>query len=218
MRVAFLDPLETRLRDLPAQYLPAPDFEVSQTETAGQFPTGWQQAEAGVWSDTQLDRALIEQMPNLRFLQRFGWFRARGDASYALERGIPVAVTPLGVADRVAQHGFTLTLMLLRRMRSAIDAISEGANPQELEERQADSGQNTVNWAQIDGIENLNDKTVGIIGFGEIGSRVTRGPVRCGEATTPTRSSSWMCMGRLLMRPRSLRRGAGIWMRTAAEC
>ncbi|HET9321656.1 MAG TPA: NAD(P)-dependent oxidoreductase, partial [Bryobacteraceae bacterium] len=36
------------------------------------------------------------------------------------------------------------------------------------------SGQNTVNWAQIDGIANLNDKTVGIIGFGEIGSAYAR--------------------------------------------
>src|SRR6266571_7632765 len=111
MRVAFLDPLESRLRDFPAQYLPAPDFEVSQSETPGQFPEGWRESEVAVWSETPLDRQVIEQMPSLKFLQRFGWFRARGDASHALERGIPVAVTPNGVADRVAQHAFTLTLM-----------------------------------------------------------------------------------------------------------
>src|ERR1044071_2094692 len=133
MRVAFLDPLEARLRDFPAQYLPAPDFDVMVTQTPGQLPEGWQDAEAAIWWDTPLDRALIEQMPNLKFLQRVGWFRARGDATYALEQGIPVAVTPHGVGDRVAQHAFTLALMLLRRMPDAIEAIEEGINPDRLQ-------------------------------------------------------------------------------------
>ncbi|MEX2446136.1 MAG: NAD(P)-dependent oxidoreductase [Dehalococcoidia bacterium] len=173
MRVAFLDPLEERLRDFPAEYLAADD-EVLVAETAGELPHGWETAEAVVWWDTPVDRALIEQMPALRFMQRVGWFRARGDSSYAVEQGIPVAVTPFGVADRVAQHGFTLTMMLLRRMHVAIDALERRLNPDELEERAPDTGQNTINWARIEGIQSLNDKTVGILGFGEIGSCYAR--------------------------------------------
>src|SRR5688500_3194015 len=102
MRVAFLDPLETRLHDFPAQYLPSPDFDVLVTDTPGKLPDGWESAEAASWWNTPVDRVLIEAMPNLRFLQRVGWFRSKGDASYALERGIPVAVTPHAVGDRVA--------------------------------------------------------------------------------------------------------------------
>lgn len=174
MRVAFLDPLEARLHDFPAQYLPSPEFDVIVTDTRGRLPDGWQTAEAAVWWDTPLDGALIEQMPDLKFLQRIGWFRARGDASLALERGIPVAVTPHGVGDRVAQHALTLTLMLLRCMPEALDGIQRGANPDELQQLPADSGQNTVNWARIAGITSLNDKTVGIVGFGEIGAAYAR--------------------------------------------
>jgi D-3-phosphoglycerate dehydrogenase len=174
MRVAFLDPLETRLHDFPARYLPAPDFEVLVTETRGVLPDGWQSADAAVWSDTPLDRAMIEQMRSLCFLQRIGWFRAGGDASAALERGIPVAVTPYGVSDRVAQHALLLLLMLLRRMPDATAALETGANPDGLEERPADSGQNTVNWARLEGIQSLNDKTIGILGFGEIGAALAR--------------------------------------------
>jgi phosphoglycerate dehydrogenase-like enzyme len=174
MRVAFLDPLEARLRDFPAKYLPGPDFEVLVTDTPGQFPEGWQSAEAAVWWATPLDRSLIEQMKSLKFLQRIGWFRARGDASAALERGIPVAVTPQGVSDRVAQHALTLTLMLIRRMPAAAEAINTRLNPEELQELPADSGQNTVNWARIPDIQTLNDKTIGILGFGEIGSTFAR--------------------------------------------
>ena len=174
MRVAFLDPLEERLRDFPAEYLPAPDFQVLVTDKAGALPIGWEQADAAVWWDTPMNRELIQQMPNLRFMQRIGWFRSRGDASAALDRGIPVAVTPFGVSDRVAQHAFTLTHMLLRRMHVAIDAINRHVNPDELHELEADTGQNTVNWARIPDIASLNDKTVGIIGFGEIGSAFAR--------------------------------------------
>ena len=174
VRVVFLDPMEERLHDLPAEYLPAPGFEVSVTHTAGELPTGWERAEAAIWWDTPMSRDLIAQMPDLRFLQRIGWFRSRGDATAALERGIPVAVTPFGVSDRVAQHAFTLTQMLLRRMHVAIDAINRRLNPDELQELEADTGQNTVNWARIPDIASLNDKTVGIVGFGEIGSAYAR--------------------------------------------
>jgi phosphoglycerate dehydrogenase-like enzyme len=174
MHVAFLDPLEARLHDFPAQYLPAPEFEVLVTDTRGKLPDGWETAEAAVWWETPVDRSLIEQMPELQFLQRVGWFRARGDATFALEQGIPVAVTPHGVGDRVAQHALTLTMMLLRQMRVAIEALELGTNPEELQELPADSGQNTVNWARIADITSLNDKTVGILGFGEIGSAYAR--------------------------------------------
>lgn len=174
MLVAFLDPLETRLHDFPAQYLPSPEFEVMVADTPGKPPDGWRAAEAAIWWETPMDRALIEQIPNLKFLQRIGWFRSRGDATFALERGIPVAVTPHGVGDRVAQHALTLTLMLLRRMPAAIEAIMEGVNPDRLQELEADTGQYTVNWARIPDIASLNDKTVGILGFGEIGSAYAR--------------------------------------------
>ncbi|MBI4497962.1 MAG: hypothetical protein HY689_08705 [Chloroflexi bacterium] len=174
MRVAFLDPLEDRLRDFPAQYLPAPDFDVRVTETPGKLPEGWETAEAIIWWNTPVDRAFLEALPNLRFLQRVGWFRARGDVRYALERGIPVAVTPFGVPDRVAQHALTLTLMLLRQMHTAIEALLEGINPDRLPEAEADSGAYTVNWARVPNIASLNDKTVGILGFGEIGAAFAR--------------------------------------------
>ena len=175
MKVVFLDPVEERLGDLPERMLPAPQFEVLRGTVPGQLPAGWETADAAVWWDTPVDRALIEQMPNLKFMQRVGWFRAHGNATAALERGIPVAVTPFGVSDRVAQHGFTLTMMLLRRMNVAIDAMNRRLNPDELQELPADTGgQNTINWARLTDIQSLNDKTVGVLGFGEIGASYAR--------------------------------------------
>ena len=96
MRVAFMDPLEARLVDFPAEYMPSPDFEVLTTDTPGVLPDGWQTADAAVWWDTPRGREHIDAMPNLQFLQRIRWFRSNGDATAALERGSPVAVTPFG--------------------------------------------------------------------------------------------------------------------------
>ncbi len=173
MRVAFLDPLEERLLDFPKQFLAK--HEVLTTGTAGEFPVGWESADAAIWWDTAMDASIIERMPNLKFMQRVGWFRSHGDASAALAKGIPVAVTPFGVSDRVAQHGFTLMLMLLRKMEIAIDALERRLNPDDLQELPADTGgQNTINWARIDGIQSPNDMTIGIIGFGEIGASFAR--------------------------------------------
>ncbi|MBM2826706.1 MAG: hypothetical protein HW403_770 [Dehalococcoidia bacterium] len=174
MRVAFLDPLEDRLRDFPAEYFPTPEYEVLLSPGTGKLPDGFETAEAAIWWDTRLDRALIERMPNLKFLQRIGWFRAKGNATAALERDIPVAVTPFGVSDRVAQHAFTLTLNLVRQMPVALEALQEGTNPDHLREEEQIGPTLTVNWARIPNIGSLNDKTIGILGFGEIGSCYAR--------------------------------------------
>jgi D-3-phosphoglycerate dehydrogenase len=173
MIVAFLDPLEDRLRDFPARYLPAPEFEVLLPPAAGQLPDHLDEAEAIVWTTTPVDRALIERLPRLRFLQRIGYFRAAGDATAALERGIPVAVTPYGVSDRVAQHALTLILSLVRQIPASVEALLEGKNPDRLPEEEMGAGAR-VNWARVPGIASLNDKTVGILGFGEIGACLAR--------------------------------------------
>jgi phosphoglycerate dehydrogenase-like enzyme len=159
---------------MPERYL-APAHEVLRTSADGQRPDGWESADAAVWWDTPVDADLIGQFTNLKFMQRVGWFRAKGNATAALDRGVPVAVTPFGVSDRVAQHGFTLTMMLLRRMHVAIDALERRLNPEELQELPADTGgQNTINWARLTDIQSLNDKTIGILGFGEIGASYAR--------------------------------------------
>ena len=129
MRVVFLDPLEARLRDFPTTYLPAPDFDVWSRRSRFWPPRRLQPPRLPFGGRPPSIGSLIEQMPNLEFLQRVGWFRARGDATAALERGIPVAVTPQGVSDRVAQHALTLTLMLIRRMPAALEALEKRLNP-----------------------------------------------------------------------------------------
>ncbi|MFN8556000.1 MAG: NAD(P)-dependent oxidoreductase [Dehalococcoidia bacterium] len=178
MRVAFLDPLEPRLAEFPGRYLGT--HEILLTEAAGVLPPGVADAEAVVWWSYPVDRSLIAALPRLRFMQRVGVTRYKGDATAALERGIPVSAFALGVSDRVAQHTLALTLAVLRRLPAGDRAVRDGLNPDNLPERETGAPAE-VNWARLPNIETLNDKAVGIIGFGEIGACYARmlAPFNC---------------------------------------
>ncbi|MPZ49013.1 MAG: hypothetical protein GEU75_06850 [Dehalococcoidia bacterium] len=169
---SFSDPLEARLADFPKQYLGG--HEVLVADEAGKLPAGYESAEAVVWSSYPVDAALINSLPELRFMQRIGLTRARGDAHTALARGIPVSVVPFGVSDRVALHTLTLTLSALRKVVQGHHAVHVGVNPDGLEEKEQVGATQTVNWVRWPDVDTLNDKTVGIIGFGEIGACFAR--------------------------------------------
>ena len=167
MRVAFLDPLDQRF-EIPASFLA--EHEALQSGSPEALPEGWQDAEAIVWTRWPVDRALIESMPRLRLLQRFGRFRAGGDATAALERGIPVSVLPISTSGRVAEHTFALILGLFRGLLRSHQSVVEGRNPAGLTPEERVGPTPTVNWAQVPGLQTLQYKTAGIVGFGEIGS------------------------------------------------
>ncbi len=135
MRLAFLDPLEARLAEYPARYLASHD--VLLTTEAGKLPDGAESADAVVWSSYPIDAALLARLPNLRFMQRIGLMRAKGDAMPAVVKGIPVSVTPHGVSDRVAQHAMALTLDVVKKITQSHIQLQAGHNPDNLAELEA---------------------------------------------------------------------------------
>ncbi len=179
MQVAFLDPLEPRLADFPSTYLG--EHHVMVATEAGKLPDGIEGAEVVVWSNYPVDAALIESLSCLRFMQRIGLTRAKGDAQAALRKGIPVSVLPYGVSDRVALHTLSLTLAVMRRIVDGHRAVHEGLNPENLPETEQVGPTPTVNWVRWPDVDTLNDKTVGIAGFGEIGACFARllAPFNC---------------------------------------
>jgi phosphoglycerate dehydrogenase-like enzyme len=172
LKLAFLDPLEPRLLNFPKTYLP--DHEVLTTTEQGVLPEGVEAAEAIVWRAYPVDRALIERLPRLRFVQRIGLLRTKGDAAAALAKGIPVSVLPHGVSDRVGQRALALTLAVLHQLRPGHNAMIEGRNSNNFPEEEATGPPLHMNWTGTPWPDTLNDKTVGIIGYGEIGSCLRR--------------------------------------------
>ena len=104
---------------------------------------------------TAFPRALIEKLPNLRFMVLTGARAASLDDKAAAERGIPISTTGGGGSNApTAELGWALLMMCARDLAKA--------------ERLARTGK----WH--DGIEQavvLEGKRLGILGLGKLGSR-----------------------------------------------
>jgi phosphoglycerate dehydrogenase-like enzyme len=172
MKIAFLDPLEARLAEFPDRYLNGHDVLV--THERGGLPEGVEGAEALVWWSYPVDQWLIERLPKLRFLQRIGVLRTKGDTTTAMAKGIPVSALPFGVSDRVAQHALAMTLSIMRKLRQGHAGMIEGLNPSNMPEEETGAPAIATNWTGTPDVDTLNDKTIGIIGFGEIGACLAR--------------------------------------------
>jgi D-3-phosphoglycerate dehydrogenase len=117
-----------------------------------------------VRSKPKIRKEEIDAAPGLRFIGRAGVGTDNIDSAAAKARGIHVANSPLATTQSVAEH--VLALML-----SAAHNVVRGAG-----------GARQGKWlkSSLVGTE-LAEKTVGIVGFGNIGERVAAllAPFRC---------------------------------------
>lgn len=108
-----------------------------------------------VRSRTKVDREVISRGERLKVIARPGVGLDNIDLEAAKERGIKVLNTPGAVTEAVAELVFAHLLSLLRRIPEANESLRRGE------------------WIKKDLIgEELYGKTMGIVGFGRIGSRV----------------------------------------------
>lgn len=109
-----------------------------------------------------VDRPLMEAMPNLKLVHSEGVAYNAIDIEAARERGIFVCNNQGCNADAVAEQTLMLMLMLLRRGEPGHRAVREGRQIQYKEQ------------AMSDGITELGDCTVGLIGLGDTAQSTAR--------------------------------------------
>lgn len=138
-----------------AEGLQALGFELRQApniqkEEAGQMLQGC----VGVITSTriQLSRALLEANPQLQWIGRMGSGLEVIDTAAAAELGIAVFASPEGNCNAVAEHALGMLLSLLKKIPASAREVESG-----LWLREENRG------------EELEGKTVGIIGFGHTG-------------------------------------------------
>lgn len=103
--------------------------------------------------------AMMEKARHVRFIQKWGTGYEKIDVAAAARHGITVAITAGANANTVAEHAVTLMLAAMRRIVVADKAVREGRwIPAELRPVS----------------QRLYGKTVGIVGFGNIGRAVAR--------------------------------------------
>lgn len=108
---------------------------------------------------TFVDRHFIEAAPRLKLIARIGVGVDRVDLRAATERGIFVTNNPVLTADTVAEFTLALLLGMAKNIPSGDRAVKEG---------QWVAGKQRATYGNIE----LSGKTHGVVGMGEIGSRV----------------------------------------------
>lgn len=110
-----------------------------------------------VRSGTKVTAEVISKMTNLKIIGRAGVGVDNIDVDAATKRGIVVVNAPGGNTISTAEHAFAMMLALVRKIHLANNSLKSGE----------------WNRGAFQGSE-LKDKTLGIIGFGRVGSEIAK--------------------------------------------
>jgi phosphoglycerate dehydrogenase-like enzyme len=119
----------------------------------------------------QVTEDLLGAHPRLKLIQRFGERTDGIDLAAAAARGVWVSCFPRRTPHLAAEHALLLMLALGKRLLPADKALREGRYS--LPGRAAVDGV-CYNWVGIEGPTGLFGRTIGIVGFGEIGVLVAK--------------------------------------------
>jgi lactate dehydrogenase-like 2-hydroxyacid dehydrogenase len=95
------------------------------------------------------------------------------DLKAAAEAGVAVCTQPVGGVIRVAEHLVMQILVLAKKIQEA-QKIALEASPQWGQSHRTDEDTFAYNWSGRTGIGQIWQRTIGIIGFGEIGIEFAR--------------------------------------------
>jgi phosphoglycerate dehydrogenase-like enzyme len=121
----------------------------------------------------RIDAELLADAPRLKLIQRLGSLAYDIDTEAAREAGVAVCTWPVGPVIRVSEHIVMQMLALSKRLRES-ERIALEASSQWGESRRTDEDTFAYNWSKRRDVDGLWQKTIGIIGFGEIGAELSR--------------------------------------------
>jgi phosphoglycerate dehydrogenase-like enzyme len=121
----------------------------------------------------KIDAGMIQVAPKLKLILRLGSLTYDIDTEAARAAGVAVCYWPLGSVIRVAEHIVLQMLALSKKLRET-EAIALAAGSEWGESKRTDEDTFAYNWSNRQDVEGIWQKTVGIMGFGEIGTELAR--------------------------------------------
>jgi len=116
---------------------------------------------------------MMRQMPKLKLILRLGSLTYDIDLQAAAAADVVVAYHPIESVIRVAEHAFMGMLALTKRLYEVGD-VARTAGDGWGERRHTDENTFAYNWSRRTGVEQIYYRTVGLLGFGEIGAELAR--------------------------------------------
>lgn len=120
-----------------------------------------------------IDREIIEAAPQLKLIQRLGSLTYDIDTAAAKTAGVAVCCWPVGTVIRVAEHMVMQMLALSKKLRES-ESVALAASTEWGPSRRTDEDTFAYNWSNRQNVEGLWQRTIGIMGFGEIGAELAR--------------------------------------------
>lgn len=171
-RIVCVDALAPKLRGIFDELLPAGSFASSDD---GILETLAADAGAFLTRGRPVTGELIQKAKPLAGIQVLGRYPDRVDLEAARARGVPVATMPHGGAMAVADHTMALLLALARKIvpghLGVVAAEHEGLGKTPALTSEWNFA---FNWLGFPDVTEINRKTIGLIGLGEIGREVAR--------------------------------------------
>jgi lactate dehydrogenase-like 2-hydroxyacid dehydrogenase len=133
-------------------------------------------ADAEYWISERtgrIDAGLIEAAPHLKLILRLGSLWHDIDVHAAEAARVAVCTWPLRGTIRVAEHIVMQMLALSKKLRET-EAIALEASAGWGASRRTDEDTFAYNWSRRERVDGLWGRTVGILGFGEIGAELAR--------------------------------------------
>ena len=120
-----------------------------------------------------IDAKVIQVAPHLKLILRLGSMTYDIDIEAARAAGVIVCTWPDAGAVGVAEHTVMQMLVLTKKLND-VQRVALEASPEWGTSRPTDENTFSYNWSGREQINTLHGQTVGILGFGEIGSEVAR--------------------------------------------
>ncbi len=120
-----------------------------------------------------IDAEMLHAAPRLKLILRLGSLTYDIDIAAARAAGVAVCSWPVASVIQVAEH-IVLQMQVLSKKLRETEAVALAASAEWGESRRTDENTFAYNWSRRTNVEGLWQKTIGIIGFGEVGAEVAR--------------------------------------------
>jgi phosphoglycerate dehydrogenase-like enzyme len=146
----------------------APDASAPSTELLAA-------ADALVTRAQPVTAEILAASPNVKIVQKYGGRPDRLDLDAARNAGVAVAVMPLCGCIAVAELAMTLILALSKQLIEAHRTTVTGAYRElGLEPTPSNQRVHAFQWMKLPNLQEVRGQTLGLIGFGEIGTEVAK--------------------------------------------